>query len=45
MEPGGSVTYSQDPATGPYPEPDESSLYLPITFLEDQFYYYPPMYA
>jgi hypothetical protein len=33
MEPGGSVMYSQDPATGPYPEPDESSLYLPILFL------------
>jgi hypothetical protein len=28
MEPEGSLPRSQDPATGPYPEPDESILIL-----------------
>jgi hypothetical protein len=25
MEPEGSLSWSQEPATGPYPEPDESN--------------------
>jgi hypothetical protein len=37
MEPEVSLPYSQEPATGPYPEPDESSLYLPILYLQDPF--------
>jgi hypothetical protein len=28
MEPKGSLSYSQEPATEPYPEPDESSPYF-----------------
>jgi hypothetical protein len=31
--PGGSLQYSQKPASGPYPDLDESSSYLPILFL------------
>jgi hypothetical protein len=30
MEPEGSSPYSQEPSTGPYPEPDKSNLYHPI---------------
>jgi hypothetical protein len=30
MEPEGSLPYSQDPSTGPHPEPDQSSPYHPI---------------
>jgi hypothetical protein len=33
MEPKGSLPYSQNPATGAYPEQDESSPYHPILFL------------
>jgi hypothetical protein len=33
MEPEGSLQCSQEPATAPHPEPDESSPYLPILFL------------
>jgi hypothetical protein len=29
METEGSLPRSQQPAIGPYPEPDESSLHLP----------------
>jgi hypothetical protein len=32
MEPEGSLPCSQKPATGPYPDPDESSLQLHILF-------------
>jgi hypothetical protein len=32
MEPEGSLPYSQQPAAGPYPEPDESSPHLPTLF-------------
>jgi hypothetical protein len=35
MEPEGSLPYSQQPDTDPYPEPDESSPYLPTLFPED----------
>jgi hypothetical protein len=33
MEPEGSLPYSQEPSTGPYPEPDQSNPYHPILFL------------
>jgi hypothetical protein len=33
MEPNGSILCSQEPATGPYLEPDESSPYHSILFL------------
>jgi hypothetical protein len=32
MKPEGLLPSSQEPATSPYPEPDESSPYHPILF-------------
>jgi hypothetical protein len=32
IEPGGSLTCSQEPSTGPCPEPDQSSPFNPILF-------------
>jgi hypothetical protein len=32
MEPEGSLPSLQEPATGPYPEPDESIPRLPLSF-------------
>jgi hypothetical protein len=33
MEPEGSLPCSQEPASGPYPEPNDSSPYHSILFL------------
>jgi hypothetical protein len=35
MEAEGSFPSPQEPSTGPYPEPDESSPHHPILSLED----------
>jgi hypothetical protein len=32
IEPEGSLSCSQEPATGPYPEPNESVPHLPTLF-------------
>jgi hypothetical protein len=37
MEPEGSSPYTQEPATCPYPEPDQSSLRAHTQLLEDAF--------
>jgi len=37
MEPESSLPCSQEPATGPYPDPDASSLHLPTLFPKDPF--------
>jgi hypothetical protein len=38
MEPENSLPYAQQPATCPYPEPDQSSPCPPIPLLEDPFW-------
>jgi hypothetical protein len=45
MEPEGPLPYSQEPATGPYPEPDKSTPHFPILFPEDMFPHYYRIYA
>jgi len=40
MEPEVSLPYSQDPATGPYPELDEYSLYPQNCCCCYYYYYY-----
>jgi hypothetical protein len=35
MEAEGSLPYSQEPSTGPYPEPDQSSQHQLILSLRD----------
>jgi hypothetical protein len=37
MEPEGSSPYSQEPATCPYSDPDQSSPRHPTQLLEDSF--------
>jgi hypothetical protein len=37
MESEGSLPYSQEPATGPCPEPDASSPHPPTLFPKDTF--------
>jgi hypothetical protein len=37
MEPEGSLPCLQEPATGPYPKPDESSPCVHSLFLTDSF--------
>jgi hypothetical protein len=45
MEPEGSLPCSQQPSTGPYPEPDQFSPCHSILPLLDPFQYYPPTYV
>jgi hypothetical protein len=33
MEPDASLPLSQDPTTGPYPEPDETSPHFPLRYI------------
>jgi hypothetical protein len=40
MKPKGSLPSSQQPATCPYPEPDESNPQLPTIFIKDTFEYF-----
>jgi hypothetical protein len=37
MESESPLACSQEPPTGPYPEPDQSNQYKPILSLQDQF--------
>jgi hypothetical protein len=37
MEPEGSLPCPQVPSISPYPEPDKSTPYDPILFLQEQF--------
>ena len=45
MEPIGSLPHSQQPASCPYPKPDQSNPWLHIPLLEDPVSCYPPIYA
>jgi hypothetical protein len=45
MEPDSRLPCSQEPATEPYIEPDESNPHPPTLFPKDPFLYYPPIYA
>jgi hypothetical protein len=44
MEPDGSLSYSQVPATCPYPQPTPSSPHNPLQLPEDPSKNYPPIY-
>jgi hypothetical protein len=44
LQPKYSLSYLQDPITGPYPESDESSLHIHPLFLWDSFQHYLPTY-
>jgi hypothetical protein len=37
MEPEGSLLFSQQPTTDPYPEPEESSSHFPTRLPHDPF--------
>jgi hypothetical protein len=39
MEPEGSLPYSQELSTGPYPEIYQSNPHHPVLSLQDPFYY------
>jgi hypothetical protein len=41
MEPDGSLPCSQEPAIGPYPDPDVSIPHFPTLFPWDPFYIFP----
>jgi len=45
MEHESSLLHLQVPATCPCPDPEQSSLCLPILPFENQFYYHPPIYT
>jgi hypothetical protein len=45
VEPEGSIPNSQEVATCPYPEPDQSSPHHPIPPLRDPSWFYPPTYV
>jgi len=45
MEPEGSSPHTQEHVTCPYPEPDPSIPFLPMSLLEDLFHYNPPINA
>jgi hypothetical protein len=45
MEPEGSIPYSQEPSTGPSPEPYKSNPHHPIMPLLGPIWYIPPTYV
>jgi hypothetical protein len=45
MEPESLLSCSQEPSTGPYSEPDQSSPYHPILSFYDPSQYYTPTYV